>query len=209
MSEQTPNPENQSFGSMNRRRLLQTAAAAGVGVAVWTVPSVTSLGGTPAYAATCTTGFVQYEGGITNTGCICDDTTGAGRPKVASYHSLQQTTNSRCLGANFPGTIIVKSSSCAGTEAVATGNGLCPPGYGAENAGVCVTPDATHQNLYCRLLVYTTDNGGACGTNPTSIGPVEFVGTGKWFELPGVPCQGNGNIFLGVALRCSVEAECL
>ena len=41
---------------INRRNLLKGAAAAGVGVVAWSSPSITSIGGTPAYAAVCTGG---------------------------------------------------------------------------------------------------------------------------------------------------------
>jgi len=40
---------------VGRRRLLQGAAAAGVGVAVWSAPNIKTLGMTPAYAHVCST----------------------------------------------------------------------------------------------------------------------------------------------------------
>src|SRR5687767_10858920 len=57
--------------ALNRRRLLKGAAAAGIGVAVWTTPSIKSIGGTPAYAAVCTSGSQNYALGSRNTSCNC------------------------------------------------------------------------------------------------------------------------------------------
>jgi hypothetical protein len=46
--------------TISRRRALQAGVAAGVGAIAWTGPTITSMGGTPAYAAGCT-GFTVNE----------------------------------------------------------------------------------------------------------------------------------------------------
>ncbi len=193
---------DEASGTLNRRRLLKGAAAAGVGVAVWTSPSITSLGGTPAYAAMCTAGFTSYELGTTNTSCNCNPNAGTPGPKVANYKPLDST---RCgTGPTFPGTFSLRKGSCGG--AAVTNSGACPPGYGGtDNAGICVQP--TNSSLFCRteVRVYT---GGACSTGFTQY--FGAIGTGTAFlPLPGIPCQSEGNIFYSVFVRCSVERECL
>ena len=45
---------------LSRRRALQAGVAAGVGLVAWSGPTITSMGGTPAYAAGCT-GFTVNE----------------------------------------------------------------------------------------------------------------------------------------------------
>ena len=58
---------------VSRRRLIKGAAAvgvgAGIGVAVWSSPSIRTLGQTPAYAATCTVPFTFFGSGRRNTDC--------------------------------------------------------------------------------------------------------------------------------------------
>ena len=62
--------------ALNRRRLLKTAAAAGVGVAAWSAPSITTVGFTPAYGATCSvpSEVILYTSTTSNTagGCSGD-----------------------------------------------------------------------------------------------------------------------------------------
>jgi len=55
MSDETiERPEAVPSGSFSRRNALKAGAAVGVGATVWSGVSITSLGGTPAYAAGCT-----------------------------------------------------------------------------------------------------------------------------------------------------------
>jgi len=199
--DETAEVANDQSGTLNRRRLLQGAAAVGVGAAVWTVPSITSLGGTPAYASVCTSGAISYEVGYTNTSCNCNPDV-AGPSKVAGYKPL----NGRCgVGPSFPGTAVLKIGSCAGADV--PNSGECPTGYGGA-AGVCVKPDAAHQNLFCRTEVHVTD--GNCGPDlNVYFGAIAPPGAQAFLALPGVPCQGQGNIFLSVFVKCSIEEECL
>ncbi len=54
---------------LSRRNALKAGVAAGVGIAAWSGASITSLGGTPAYAAGCTGAIppVDISGGCRNT----------------------------------------------------------------------------------------------------------------------------------------------
>jgi hypothetical protein len=51
------NDANSNGTGSSRRTALKAGVAAGVGVVAWSAPSITSLGGTPVYAAGCT--FVE------------------------------------------------------------------------------------------------------------------------------------------------------
>ena len=51
----------------SRRAALKAGVAAGIGLAAWTGPTITSIGGTPAYAATCTNFTVNTTSADRNT----------------------------------------------------------------------------------------------------------------------------------------------
>lgn len=71
-------------GGLSRRTALKAGVAAGVGAVAWTGPTISSLGGTPAYAMACTVGSVcniDLGGGCRNT----DQGSGAD----FGYHSLE------------------------------------------------------------------------------------------------------------------------
>lgn len=72
----------------SRRAALKAGIGAGVGLAAWSGPTITSLGGTPAYAAGCT--FVveiDLSGGCRNT----DQGNCASGFPLYSYHTLKDT----------------------------------------------------------------------------------------------------------------------
>ena len=190
--------EEQS-GAMNRRRLLQGAAVAGVGVAVWSVPNITSLGATPAYASVCTSGFTDYELGSRNTSCNCGD------PQGDKYVRFKELGTPCAGGGNtFPGSAALTNGP--GGAAI-NDAGKCPqnPSDPGDNAGVTATP--TNPNLFCKTVVRVYQ-GGSCGnTFQDFSGPV-VKGPG-FYPLPKVVCQGGANIFISVIIRCSIEEECL
>lgn len=71
----------------SRRAALKAGIGVGVGVAAWSGPTITSLGGTPAYAAGCTFIIViDLAGGCRNTD---QGNCGSGFP-LYSYHTLKQ-----------------------------------------------------------------------------------------------------------------------
>ena len=195
-------------------------------MAAWSTPSITSLGGTPAYAASCTAGSIFYELGGRNTNCNCNpigstttttttttlpgaSTTTTTLPPVTGtvvrYKLLQGGCGSTAV---FPGTAVLRNGSCS---AAATGNdGSCPSGFTASNTptNVCVCVSPTNTNLFCRAEVRVYQGGSNCSGNVTRFrGPVQR-GAGC-LPLPPVSCQAGGNIFVSVGVTCSVERECV
>lgn len=78
--------EKTNDSSTTRRNALKAGVGFGVGVAAWSAPSITSLGGTPVYAAGCT--FVQR---IVLSGCRNTDQgacKGPGANTRFGYHTL-------------------------------------------------------------------------------------------------------------------------
>ena len=69
MRDETFDVTRESTGGLSRRTALRAGVAAGVGVAAWSGASITSFGGTPAYAAGCTGAIppVDISGGCRNT----------------------------------------------------------------------------------------------------------------------------------------------
>ena len=190
--------EEQS-GAMNRRRLLQGAAVAGVGVAVWSVPNITSLGATPAYASVCTSGHTDYAIGSRNTDCSC------GSPQTTKRVRYKEL-GTPCAGDGnvFPGTAYL--SDGPGGPAL-TDSGTCAKSAEDPNDDAGVTVSGISQTLFCRTVVRVYQ-GGSCGNTFSEIlGPI-VQGNG-FYALPAAPCSGGGNIFISVIIRCSREEECL
>lgn len=75
---------------VSRRAALKAGVGVGVGVVAWTGPTITSLGGTPAYAAGCTFIIeIDLSGGCRNT-----DQGNCAKPTpegVFGYHTLKDT----------------------------------------------------------------------------------------------------------------------
>jgi hypothetical protein len=184
-------------GSMNRRTVLKGAVAAGVGVAAWSVPSITSAGGTPAYAAVCTVGFDTYVLNVRNTDCGgCD-----GSVRIKDW------STSQCQTDNYPPGASLANGACAGTaNALPIPNpGVCPlPGTG----GVCVNGVPLGETCKLRLVLQQNNCGG---TEIRSSVSASFFGPG-FIPLPGgtdcVPGDG-GNLFSRIEILCSTQAQCL
>jgi hypothetical protein len=106
---------------LTRRNLIKSAAAAGVGVAAWSAPSIRTLGTTPAFAAVCTTPIQYFTSGERNVDCgQCSD----GNDKFLSYHSpitdfFIGQTGSGTPAAGFSLTI-TDSSPCSDHPVAAT-----------------------------------------------------------------------------------------
>jgi len=196
---------------LDRRRLLQGAVAAGVGVAAWSAPNITTLGFTPAYAAVCTVTPEVYDiGRNRNTSCNCnvvtppaDNPLGIGvGDKVVGY---KPPTAAVCDKA-FPGTAyIAANATCTVPNGQAS---LCPSGAGG-GAGICIYPD--DDDLFCRAQVLVKD-GNDCGSGTvyaTVLGPVGS----DFLPLPQVPCASDApwpsDIFLRIQVICSTNPECL
>lgn len=184
-------------GSLNRRSMLKGAVAAGVGVAAWSVPSITSLGGTPVYAAVCTVGFDTYVLNVRNTDCGgCSDSV-----RVKDWSTSQCQTDNYAPGASLA------NGACAGTPgAMPIPNpGVCPsPGTG----GVCVGGVPTGQTCKLRLVIQKNNCGG---TEIRSSLSSAFT-TGGFIPLPGgADCRpgDGGNLFSRIEIVCSRQSQCL
>lgn len=183
--------------SLDRRRLLKGAAAAGVGVAAWSVPSITSLGGTPVYADVCTVGFTTYHLNVRNTDC--GGCTGSVRVK--------DWTTSQCQAFNYPPGAYLANGNCNGQPGALPipESGVCPsPGTG----GVCVGGVPTGQTCVLRIIL---QENNCAGTAIRAQNSAPFT-TGGFVPIPGgVDCQpgDGGNLFARLQIVCSTLAQCL
>jgi hypothetical protein len=103
--EVTRSPESESGAGFSRRNALKAGVAAGVGVAAWSGATITSLGGTPAYAAGCT-GVINIDlsGGCRNT----DQGTPCAGGDPFRFHVLKDTG----LPAGFSLTNNISEGTC-------------------------------------------------------------------------------------------------
>lgn len=151
--------------ALARRRVLQGAAAAGVGAVAWSGASITSLGGTPAYAQGCTFVIdIDLSGGCRNT----DQASGAD----FGYHTLKKDNlptgydilnnipeGTACNAGHvsqftFPAgiTCIVRIQFNGPSQCTGTDRGLLE--YGPESDGsidiefTCVTPSFPSNTQY-------------------------------------------------------------
>jgi hypothetical protein len=208
MEDEMANRSQESSG-LNRRRLLKGAAAAGVGVAAWSVPSITSLGGTPVYAAACTGGKTETVLGTRNTdngGC------GTGNTKTVRYKP--PTTNQCSSSPSSLGRLTEGSVEGGPCGAEPGGDGLCFP-----TAGFCITPPL---GLYARGVVQVrTGNCEDVGTlsrraDTGIVGPGAYVpgnpGLLKsyWAKLPEVFQSelASGNTFARYSIETARDDAC-
>jgi len=94
MSDETIDVESAENGGMSRRAALRAGVAVGVGAAVWSGVSITSLGGTPAYAVGCT-------GARTFTINKCDSADSRSGTQFA-YQGMQATGDPNFFVSNPP-----------------------------------------------------------------------------------------------------------
>jgi len=180
--------QDENDRSIGRRGVLKGAVAAGVGVAAWSVPSITSLGGTPVYAAVCTSPVFSYEAGGRNTSCGgCDG-------KV----SYKPWSTNQCVGTPFPGTATLVTSG--GTP---VGNsGVC-----SDNAFVSVSGVPANQSCVVRVIVRL---GNCTGTFQISDVSAPF-NSNATVALPTISCATftSSNIFTQIQVVCSAQTACL
>jgi hypothetical protein len=104
------NERGPGSSALSRRAALRAGVAAGVGVAVWSGATITSFGGTPAYAAACTGAIppVNVSGGCRNTtqasGCDPFGYQPFDFPNVSGYE-LSNAPNNTCCNVNTAGTL--------------------------------------------------------------------------------------------------------
>lgn len=195
MGDQENSQIEDGTGGVDRRMLLKGAIATGVGVAAWSVPSITSLGGTPAYAAVCTVGFTTYNLNVRNTDC---------GPCAGDAVRYKPWTTNQCPTDNYSPGAALASKRCGGPTG---GDGVCPP-----DAGVCVGGVPTGQVCKLRVIIQQ----GNCGDPPIRSALSASFTTATFVPLPAVVCgplpDGTnlpGNIFARIQIVCSTQEACL
>ena len=193
---------------VDRRKLLKGAVAAGVGVVAWTSPSITSMAGTPAYAAVCTGGTTVFYLGYRNTSCSCES-------GDVDYIKFKQLSPDACG--------IPLSAKPREVTFNFDNTGLCPPGTTEQGNGTAGTATATIQAAsdpskdyeLCRLKVVVVD--GQCSLVPVPHGTVYSddvpKGSTEVVDMPKIVCGpnspiGNSGLFLQVYLECTNDEAC-
>lgn len=230
MSDHTESQQHEAAEStgISRRSALKMGVAAGVGVVAWSGPTITSLGGTPVYAAGCT--FVQeidLSAGCRNTAqANCGSGTAtikylplAMPPGYADYDldvdppipnngwCNNDLANQPVISFSFPTGMTCQvhmdlmASSC--------GTLLYRFVWGDEDTGAPtdVSP----------IVAELPDNGALQAAPPYTNVAVENQGTGPldnkqaWIECGG--CKvGNGNYFYRIYAKCATTGaplDCL
>ena len=200
--------------SMDRRSILKGAAAVGVGVAAWSAPSITSMGGTPVYAGACTGGKTTTKIGGRNTNCACGN-----NPKSVGFFAPE---TSACAGTRVSTVIFSDGPGCVEVS----NSFVCPAGTkGTDNAGFCLT---LAKGLFGQVVAYIYL--GNCGTSTVigtgdprvlaKITTCSVVGTvdannnpvKKFTALPAQLCGSDfesSNIFIRYELVTAVDGACL
>lgn len=199
---ETGGTSEEDGSGVNRRRLLKGAVATGVGVAAWSAPSITSLGGSPVYAGICTQPILNYEIGSRNTSCNCEDAMGN---KFVNYKEL----GTPCGVSSPPASVYMSHGPCG---AAMDDSGTCPPGTTQQGNGavgdayVCI--GANTSNLFCRAKV-TVERGNCSGDIKATAFSGAVGPTGGSAPMPKVACPGGGNLFVRITLQCSVDPDCV
>lgn len=190
--------ENREGDGVDRRGLLKGAVAAGVGVAAWSAPSITSLGGTPVYAAVCTQPVNVFGVNVRNTDC-------GGCPQTIRYKDF--STNQCTLSNPFPfATSLKNNSTCTANP---NPSGSCPP-----NAHVSVAGTPAGQTCKVRVIVQQNNCAGSAILTAFSA---PFSGA----ACVQLPSQTSGGVFLDcsntptgsnftrIDIVCSIQPQCL
>lgn len=191
--------EDSTPGSgVDRRRLLKGAVAAGVGVAAWGTPSISSLGGTPVYAAVCTQPVNVFGVNVRNTDC-------GGCPTTIRYKDF---STSQCTISNpFPFATSLKDNSACNVNPKPAGS--CPP-----NAHVSVAGTPAGQT--CKVRV-TVQQNNCAGTAILVAFSTSFSGV-SCVQLPSQTSGGvaldcsntpTGSNFTKIDIVCSIDPDCL
>lgn len=200
-------------GGVDRRKLLKGAVAAGVGVVAWSSPSISSLGGTPAYAAVCTGGSTKWFIGSRNTDCGgCQ----SGGTSYVRYKQLQGDCGSETF---LPPADIKKVPTVwtpPGSNRTVTMNwtdsGNCSPEIGGDARVTISAPlDPNADTLeYCviRIEITTGQCGNVTGSRALVTDSVPLGG--GIVDMPLVSCTGLPNkTFTSAYLVCADDPACL
>jgi hypothetical protein len=123
----------------SRRTVLKAGVATGVGLVAWSVPSITSLGGTPVYAAGCT--FVQNFK-VANCRNTTRQTCGETIPfsyqpldaPISGFSWATNVGNTCCNNGGFAKLNIPAGLECKATVSIYPKNGDCTSGTNATQS---------------------------------------------------------------------------
>ena len=180
-----------SSGGTTRRTALKVAAATGIGAYAWSGPTISHLGGAPAYAGICTkpTTPVEYDFGTRNTDVSCYDK----KTQTGGWFRWKEPNNTP-----FPVTFspsIAEPGRCSTQAITAT---FSPPG-GSQR---------------CRFKLGLVSPAGGGTLLGTFAGPGLPVIAGASFQA--VPPSGvglinipyNENTQLTLTAQCVPAGEC-
>jgi hypothetical protein len=166
MSEEAASTTDESRSS-SRRTALKAGVGVGVGLLAWSGPTITSLGGTPAYAVGCTFATnVNLTGGCRNT----DQAECGGDGSTIAYHPITPTLppgysvstnigNQFCNGVAGP---TVTVTYPAGITCTVTMRIAQPPACTRTLETFVFGPDSTSP------LVFTLPNAAQTGVLPSN-----------------------------------------
>lgn len=219
MSELERNGTDASGSGIDRRNLLKGAVAAGVGVAAWSAPSITSLGGTPVYAANCTGPVLTYFLGERNTSCDCT----TGTVDAVSYKWPWTADCNQPVYASSPSSGQPNPLNPPRTVTFNVDNsGSCPVGTKTKSgqqvgdASVTISapplPPAAPGPKYCVIEVIVKQSKNCEGATLASPSTGIISDTGGTVNMPIVACGSDwdsSNIFMSLYLKCSDDDACL
>jgi hypothetical protein len=167
--ESTELPVGTESSGFSRRNALKAGVALGVGAAAWSGASITSLGGTPAYATGCTFA-VQFD----LVTCRNTDQGAAHCPEKFRYH---------VLGDQLANGFSIQNNILEGT--------CCNPGNGVNNTSHPVLKWTT-TGLTCQvlLIVALPDNCNGTPVATVDLGTGSNGATGIDIDLA---CPGDGS----------------
>jgi len=144
-------------GGLSRRAALKAGVATGVGIAAWSGVTITSLGGTPAYAAACTNASVFPLANCRNTDqgkCA-----GSSHIDLLAYHPLDTP---------FP-----PGSGFSLTGNVTDSSGVCCTAFPLTEANPVFHFDNTKYKCLVRFKIYSSNSN--CTANGTAGLDYNFV----------------------------------
>src|SRR6476469_7852214 len=172
--EVTRSSESEGNAGFSRRNALKAGVATGVGVAAWSGVTITSLGGTPAYAAACTNALVFTLADCRNTDQ--GKCPGSSHIDLLAYHPLDTP---------FP------PGQGFGLANNVTTEGVCCTTFPGTNPNPVFTFDNTKYKCLVRFKIYS--NNSNCKNNGTSGLDYNFV-----YPTTGVP-SATGSITINLA----------
>lgn len=209
MDTQTGSSSRDADSVIDRRRLLQGAVAAGVGVVAWSSPTVTAIAQTPGYAAVCTGGISSFVIDYRNTACNC------GTPPDSKFVSYKDPYNENSCSVQAAPREVTFRQGPGATDPLLTNSGTCPPttpGGAGAYARIVSTGTNPDDFNFCRLKVESVQ--GNCSTGDLVVEAFAYsdivpLGESKSVAMPNVSCKADGNIFLRISLECADDDACL